>query len=85
MVQTPISPVTNRLLRPPPREEFTARIAARIGNLHIHGETSMTGGREPLSRPSSRHGEARQPLTLTFSWVRSRERLARLPRQESAP
>ena len=24
----------------------------------------MTGGREPLSRPSSRHGEARQPLTL---------------------
>ena len=25
----------------------------------------MTGGREPLSRPSSRHGEARHPLTLT--------------------
>ena len=25
----------------------------------------MTGGREPLSRPSSRHGEARRPLTLT--------------------
>jgi len=24
----------------------------------------MTGGREPLSRPSSRHGEARHPLTL---------------------
>jgi adenylate cyclase len=30
MVQTPISSVTNRLLRPPPREEFTARIAARV-------------------------------------------------------
>ena len=24
----------------------------------------MTGGREPFSRPSSRHGEARHPLTL---------------------
>lgn len=26
----------------------------------------MTGGREPLSRPSSRHGEARHPLTLNL-------------------
>lgn len=30
----------------------------------------MTGGREPLSRPSSRHGEARHPLTLTCSCQR---------------
>jgi len=30
----------------------------------------MTGGREPLSRPSSRHGEARQPLTLTLLMLR---------------
>lgn len=39
----------------------------------------MTGGREPLSRPSSRHGEARHPLTLTFSWLPLHERPARLP------
>lgn len=26
----------------------------------------MTGGREPFSRPSSRHGEARHPLTLSL-------------------
>lgn len=47
----------------------------------------MTGGREPLSRPSSRHGEARHPLTLTFArsspmW---RERPARLLQLEIAP
>jgi hypothetical protein len=30
----------------------------------------MTGGREPLSRPSSRHGEARHPLTLYLLMLR---------------
>ena len=30
----------------------------------------MTGGREPFSRPSSRHGEARYPLTLTLLMLR---------------
>jgi len=30
----------------------------------------MTGGREPLSRPSSRHGEARHPLTLNLLMLR---------------
>jgi hypothetical protein len=51
----------------------------------IHGKTSMTGGREPLSRPSTRHGEARQPLTLTCPCSTSRERPARLPKQKTAP
>ena len=43
-----------------------AHIAPRFENLHVHGKISMTGGREPLSRPSSRHGAARHPLTLSF-------------------
>ena len=45
----------------------------------------MTGGREPLSRPSSRHGEARHPLTLKRICSPWRERPARLPKQEIAP
>jgi hypothetical protein len=46
----------------------------------------MTGGREPLSRPSSRHGEARHPLTLTFarSLPMWRERPARSHKQKTA-
>jgi hypothetical protein len=44
----------------------------------------MTGSREPLSQPSSRHGEARQPLPLTFLRLTSRERPVRLSKQTSS-
>jgi hypothetical protein len=62
-----------------------ARIAVGIENLHIHGKTSMTGGREPLSRPSTRHGEARQTLTLTCHVARRASGQRDCAEQETAP
>jgi len=86
LVRWPVEP----LGRHPPDPLASAHIhliaAPRIGpgvqNLHIgHRRSPRRVGREPLSRPSTRHGDSRGPLTLR--WLLRRSALRR--RQKPQP